>query len=50
MSDARPAGRILDLLRLAAGLGVVGGALDVATVLLRRAWLGQFTARSRDVR
>jgi hypothetical protein len=31
------------------GLGVVGGALDVATVLLRRAWLGQFTARSRDV-
>ncbi|MBK7925225.1 MAG: sulfatase [Gemmatimonadetes bacterium] len=49
MSDARPAGRILDLLRLAAGLGVVGGALDVATVLLRRAWLGQFTARSRDV-
>lgn len=49
MSQPRPAAGMLDLLRVAAGLGAVGGALDVATLLLRRSWLGEFTTRSRDV-
>ena len=49
MTQARPAPRLLDLLALATGLGVAGGALDVATLHLRLAWLGTFTARSRDV-